>query len=112
MKGNILFTKKEENIQNNNSNQSKENKSDNNLFNTDESSINKVSHKRQRTHFNLGKLNEENSIGSINKENTKINNSNISNTSSENTVIENKSKEKDKGKESLILNHKIYYQIL
>ena len=99
------FTKKEENIQNNNSNQSKENKSDNNLFNTDESSINKVSHKRQRTHFNLGKLNEENSIGSINKENTKINNSNISNTSSENTVIENKSKEKDKGKESLILKH-------
>ena len=99
------FTKKEENIQNNNSNQSKENKSDNNLFNTDESSINKVSHKRQRTHFNLGKLNEENSISSINKENTKINNSNISNTSSENTVIENKSKEKDKSKESLILKH-------
>ena len=86
------------------SNQSKE-KSNNNLFNADESSINKVSHKRQRTHFNLGKLNEENSVGSINKENTKINNSNISNTSSENTVIENKSKEKDKSKESLILKH-------
>ena len=102
---NILPKNINNNIQNNNSNQSKENKSDNNLFNTDESSINKVSHKRQRTHFNLGKLNEENSIGSINKENTKINNSNISNTSSENTVIENKSKEKDKGKESLILKH-------
>ena len=99
------FTKKEESIQNNKSNNSKDNKANNNLFNADESSLNKVSHKRQRTHFNLGKLSEENSISSINKENTKSNNSNISSTSSENTAIENKSKEKDRGKESLILKH-------
>ena len=99
------FTKKEENIQNNKSNNSKDNKANNNLFNADESSLNKVSHKRQRTHFNLGKLSEENSISSTNKENTKSNNTNISSTSSENTAIENKSKEKDRGKESLILKH-------
>ena len=99
------FTKKEENIQNNKSNNSKDNKANNNLFNADESSLNKVSHKRQRTHFNLGKLSEENSISSTNKENTKSNNTNISSTSSENTAIENKSKEKDRGKESLILRH-------
>ena len=99
------FTKKEESIQNNKSNNSKDNKANNNLFNADESSLNKVSHKRQRTHFNLGKLTEENSISSTNKENTKSNNTNISSTSSENTAIENKSKEKDRGKESLILKH-------
>ena len=99
------FTKKEENIQNNKSNNSKDNIANNNLFNADESSLNKVSHKRQRTHFNLGKLSEENSISSTNKENTKSNNTNISSTSSENTAIENKSKEKDRGKESLILKH-------
>ena len=99
------FTKKEENIQNNKSNNSKDNKANNNLFNADESSLNKVSHKRQRTHFNLGKLSEENSISRTNKENTKSNNTNISSTSSENTAIENKSKEKDRGKESLILKH-------
>ena len=99
------FTKKEENIQDNKSNNSKDNKANNNLFNADESSLNKVSHKRQRTHFNLGKLSEENSISSTNKENTKSNNTNISSTSSENTAIENKSKEKDRGKESLILKH-------
>jgi hypothetical protein len=102
------FTKIEENKQNNISKNSKEIKDNNNPFNNDESSLNELSkgsHKRQRTHFNLGKLNEENSINSINSSNKEstVSNNNISNTSSENTAIENKSKEK--GKESLILKH-------
>ena len=102
------FTKIEENKQKNISKNSKEIKDNNNPFNNDESSLNELSkgsHKRQRTHFNLGKLNEENSINSINSSNKEstVSNNNISNTSSENTAIENKSKEK--GKESLILKH-------
>ena len=101
-------TKIEEIHQNNNSKSSKEIKDNNNPFNNDESSLNELSkgsHKRQRTHFNLGKLNEENSINSINSVNkdSRSSNTNISNASSENTAIENKSKEK--GKESLILKH-------
>ena len=59
-----------------------------------------MSHRRQRTHFNLGKLNEENSTNSINRDNIGSNNNN-SNTPSENASIENKNKEK----ESLILKH-------
>jgi hypothetical protein len=97
------FTKKEENNQNNNnSNISKDNKDNNNPFNDDESSLTKVSHKRQRTHFNLGKLNEENSINSVNRDSIGSN-KNTSNLSSENTAIENKIKGKEK--ESLILKH-------
>ena len=97
------FTKKEENNQNNNnSNNSKDNKDINNPFNDDESTLNKVSHKRQRTHFNLGKLNEENSINSVNRDSIGSN-KNTSNASSENTAIENKNKGKEK--ESLILKH-------
>ena len=94
------FSKKELNNQNNNSNQLKENKDINNPFNKDDPTLNKGSHKRQRTHFNLGKLNEENSLNSSNRDSIGSNN-NISNVSSENTAIENKSKEK----ESLILKH-------
>ena len=97
------FIKREENNQNNNSNNLKEKKDINNFFNTDESSLNdlgKISHKRQRTHFNLGKLNEENSINSSNRDSIGSNN-NISNTPSDHTITENKSKEK----ESLILKH-------
>ena len=102
------FTKIEEKNQNNNSKNSKEIKDNNNPFNNDETSLNELSkgsHKRQRTHFNLGKLNEENSINSINSSNkdSTLGNNNISNASSENNPIENKSKEK--GKESLILKH-------
>ena len=97
------FTKKEENNQNNNnSNISKDNKDNNNPFNDDESSLTKVSHKRQRTHFNLGKLNEENSINSVNRDSIGSN-KNTSNLSSENTAVENKIKGKEK--ESLILKH-------
>ena len=97
------FTKKEENNQNNNnSTNSKDNKDINNPFNDDESTLNKVSHKRQRTHFNLGKLNEENSINSVNRDSIGSN-KNTSNASSENTAIENKNKGKEK--ESLILKH-------
>ena len=98
------FTEREENNQNNNQSNSKVKKDNNNILTNDDTSLNdlnKMSHRRQRTHFNLGKLNEENSTNSINRDSIGSNNNNNSNTPSENTSIENKNKEK----ESLILKH-------
>jgi hypothetical protein len=57
------FTKIEEKNQNNNSKNSKEIKDNNNPFNNDETSLNELSkgsHKRQRTHFNLGDIEKYN----------------------------------------------------
>ena len=100
------FIKREESLQKNNNN--KNNNKEANPFTNNESSLtelNPVSHKRQRTHFNLGKLNEENNnnIDSIN------NNSQNESKSSSNSLIEKKNEYKDdkdnKDKKSLILKH-------
>ena len=64
---------------------------------------NKVKHKRQRTHFNLGALDDENNSSSNNSNRESINNSNNKsyvsskeNISSSNTIIENDSNENKK----------------
>jgi hypothetical protein len=103
---NNQFTNRNDNNLNNNNNLDNQNnnKDNNNPFihNDNETSLNslnnQVSHKRQRTHFNLGKLNEENnmnrdSIGSSH------NLTSEQNSVSVNTVIDNKDKEKDKDKD-------------
>ena len=90
------LTNRTDNSANNNIDEQNNYKDTNNPFCNSESSLNnlnnKVIHKRQRTHFNLGKLNEDNnsnrdSNGSIH------NNSNEQNSISTNTVIENKDKD-------------------
>ena len=72
---------------------------------------NKVSHKTQRTHFNLGKLNEDNNNNSIRDSIGSTSNNNISNEQSSvstNTVIDNKDKESifNKNIQNLNLNNK------
>ena len=103
---NNQFTNRNDNnnLNNNNNNfdnQNNNNKDNNNPFlhNDNETSLNninnQVSHKRQRTHFNLGKLNEENSLNrdSIGSSH---NITSEQNSVSTNTVIDNKDKDKDK----------------
>jgi hypothetical protein len=104
---NHQFTNRNDNNLNNNNNLDNQNnnKDNNNPFihNDNETSLNslnnQVSHKRQRTHFNLGKLNKENSMNrdSIGSSH---NLTSEQNSVSVNTVIDNKDKEKDKDKES------------
>ena len=95
------ITNRNNNINNNNLDNQNSNKDMNNPFNHSESSQNIidniVSHKRQRTHFNLGKLNDENNNSNNNSNRNSISSSyNISNeqsSQSTNTVVENKDKE-------------------
>ena len=91
---------------NDNNTENKNNNKDinNNPFIYNETSLNninnKISHKRQRTHFNLGKLNDDNNNSSIRDSiGSSTNNNNLSNEQSSvsaNTVIDNKDKDKDK----------------
>ena len=98
---------------NNNKNTNKE--VNNNPFIYNENTLNnlnnKVSHKRQRTHFNLGKLNEDNNNSIRDSINSSSNNNNISNEQSSvstNTVIDNKDKESiyNKNIQNININNK------
>ena len=95
---NQLLNKNDNNLNNKNSeNQNNNNKEANNPFMpNDENALNnlnnKISHKRQRTHFNLGKLNEENNNSYSNRDSIGSSH-NLTNEQSINTVVDNKDKE-------------------
>ena len=94
--------------ENNSNNKNPENQNNNNnkeinnpFIPIDENALNnlnnKISHKRQRTHFNLGKLNEDNNNSYSNRDSIGSNHNlpNDQSSVSSNTVVDNKDKDKE-----------------